>query len=251
MIVIPAIDLHEGRCVRLIQGDFRQATVYGDDPVAMAQRWQAEGADRLHIVDLDGSREGRPCHEAVIRRIVAETGMAVEVGGGVRGMGTVDAYLAAGVSWVILGTAALREPAFVHAACRAYPGRVILGIDAAGGRVAVQGWTETSTETAADLARRFVEDNPAALVYTDILRDGMQTGVNLESTRALAAAVGIPVIASGGVAGIEDIARIKELEPDGVIGVIVGKALYAGGLSLAAAIDCARGFPENWPACGA
>jgi phosphoribosylformimino-5-aminoimidazole carboxamide ribotide isomerase len=251
MIVIPAIDLHEGRCVRLIQGDFRRATAYGDDPVAMALQWKSRGAERLHIVDLDGSLAGAPRHETVIGAIVAETGLPVEVGGGVRDMRTLEAYLQAGVHWVILGTAALRDPEFVREACRTYPGRVILGIDASGGRVAVQGWTETTVETAVTLARRFEAVSPAALVYTDILRDGMETGVNLESTAELAASVGIPVLASGGVAGIRDIERLKPLEAKGVIGVIVGKALYTGGLSLEAAIECTREFAEHRPACGA
>jgi phosphoribosylformimino-5-aminoimidazole carboxamide ribotide isomerase len=250
MLVIPAIDLKGGRCVRLVQGDFRKATVYGDNPVAMASQWKARGAERLHIVDLDGSLAGAPRHEDVIRAIVAETGLPVQVGGGIREMRTVEVYLRIGVRWVILGTAALHDPEFVREACRANPGRVILGIDAAGGRVAVQGWTETTTETAVSLAQRFAEVEPAALVYTDILRDGMQTGVNVESTGELATAVGIPVIASGGVSGIRDIERLRPLKSKGVIGVIVGKALYTGDLSLEAAIECARGFPEGGTACG-
>jgi phosphoribosylformimino-5-aminoimidazole carboxamide ribotide isomerase len=240
MIVIPAIDLKEGRCVRLIQGDFSRTTVYADDPAEMASQWKAQGAERLHVVDLDGSWEGVPCHEAVVRAIVTATGLPVQVGGGIREMRTVETYLGMGVRWVILGTSALRDPKFVREALRAFPDQVILGIDASGGKVAVQGWTEKTDETAVDLARRFAGDRPAALVYTDILRDGMETGVNVQSTLALAEAVGIPVIASGGVSGIGDIERLTGLEEKGVIGVIVGKALYTGALSLEAAIACTK-----------
>jgi phosphoribosylformimino-5-aminoimidazole carboxamide ribotide isomerase len=240
VIVIPAIDLKEGRCVRLIQGDFSRATVYADDPVEMASRWKTRGAERLHVVDLDGSREGVPCHEAVIRAIVTGTGLPVQVGGGIREMRTVETYLGMGVRWIILGTSALRDPGFVREACRAFPDQVILGIDAIGGKLAVQGWMEKTDETAVDLARRFVEDRPAALVYTDILRDGMETGVNVQSTGELAKAVEIPVIASGGVSGIGDIERLMGLEENGVIGVIAGKALYTGALSLEEAIACTK-----------
>jgi phosphoribosylformimino-5-aminoimidazole carboxamide ribotide isomerase len=240
MIVIPAIDLKGGLCVRLIQGDFGRATVYADDPVAMANIWKQRGAERLHVVDLDGSLAGEPCHETVISKIVAQTGLPVQVGGGIRTMNTVKAYLGIGVRWVILGTAAMSDPEFVRDACRAFPDQVILGIDAAGGRVAVRGWTEKTEETAVTLALRFTEDRPAALVYTDIARDGMETGVNIEATGALAEAAGIPVIASGGVSGIQDIEKLLPLEKRGVIGVIAGKALYTGALSLEEAIQRAN-----------
>ena len=241
MIVIPAIDLKEGRCVRLVQGDFERTTVYGEDPVAVASAWKEQGAKRLDLVDLDGSLAGAPKHEEVIRKIANETRLPVQVGGGIRSMETVEAYLVSGIRWVILGTAALSDPTFVREACRAFPGQVILGIDAAGGRVAVQGWTEKTEESAVSLALRFVDDRPAALVYTDIARDGMETGVNVRATGALAEVVGIPVIASGGVSGIADIERLLPLEEKGIIGVIAGRALYTGALSLPAAIACARG----------
>jgi phosphoribosylformimino-5-aminoimidazole carboxamide ribotide isomerase len=240
MIVIPAIDLKEGRCVRLIQGDFRRETVYADDPVQMALAWKAQGAERLHVVDLEGSLAGVPRHEVVIRNIASATGLPVQVGGGIREMKTVETYLRMGVRWVILGTSALRDPEFVREACREFPDRVIIGIDAKGGQVAVQGWTETQTDTPAALARRFAEDRPAALVYTDIARDGMETGVNVESTRELAASVGIPVIASGGVSGIGDIEKLMAVEASGVFAVIAGKALYTGALSLTEAISLAK-----------
>jgi phosphoribosylformimino-5-aminoimidazole carboxamide ribotide isomerase len=241
MIVIPAIDLKEGRCVRLIQGDFRQATVYADDPAEMASIWKARGAKRLHVVDLDGSLAGIPRHEEVIRDIVIGTGLPVQVGGGIREMQTVETYLRMGVRWVILGTAALRNPGFVRESCRVFPDHIILGIDAIRGRLAVEGWTETTAETAVALASRFAEDRPAALVYTDIMRDGMENGVNIESTRELAESVGIPVIASGGVSGIQDIKRLMTIEEKGVFGVIAGRALYSGALSLEEAIKCTKG----------
>ena len=242
MIIIPAIDLKEGRCVRLIQGDFGRMTVYNDDPVRVACAWKAQGAERLHVVDLEGSLAGIPRHEAVIRDIVAGTGLPVQVGGGIRTMQTVESYLRSGVRWVIIGTAALRDPGFVRGACREFPGQVILGIDAVGGRVAVQGWTEKTEETAAGLAQRFAGDRPAALIYTDIARDGMQAGVNIEGTGELAEATEIPVIASGGVSGIRDIERLMDIGRKGVFGVIAGKALYTGALSLAEAIACGKGL---------
>jgi len=245
MIIIPAIDLKDGRCVRLLQGDFGRATVYGDDPAGMASLWKARGAERLHVVDLDGSRAGAPRHAEAIRAIVTETGLPVEVGGGIRDMQTVEAYLGMGVRWVILGTAALRDPGFVRKACREFPGQVILGIDAIDGRVAVQGWTERGVETAVELAQRFAEDRPTALVYTDITRDGMEGGVNIESTRELAEATGIPVIASGGVSGIADIERLMSIEGKGIFAVITGKALYTGALSLADAIAVTKGSREG------
>lgn len=240
MIVIPAIDLKEGRCVRLVQGDFQRETVYADDPVKMALIWKSEGAERLHVVDLEGSLAGVPRHGDVIRNILTETGLPLQVGGGIREMKTVEAYLRTGVRWVILGTAALRDPEFVRKACREFPDRVIIGIDAKGGLLAVQGWTEMQADTPFALARRFAEDRPAALVYTDIARDGMETGVNIESTRELAASVGIPVIASGGVSGIADIEKLMAIEGDGVFAVIAGKALYTGALSLSKAIARAK-----------
>src|SRR3989339_538177 len=226
MIVIPAIDLRKGRCVRLSQGDFNRVSIYEGDPTFVACVWKEKGAERLHVVDLDGSLEGSPRQRQVISAIVSETGLPVEVGGGIRNMETVEEYLKGGVQWVILGTAAFRDPSFVKEACRAFPGQVILGIDASRGRVAVHGWTEQTQQTPEELALRFAEDNPAAIIFTDISRDGMEMGLNREATAALAKQVGIPVIASGGVAGIADIEQLLPLEKNGIIGVIVGKALY-------------------------
>lgn len=240
MIVIPAIDLRNGRCVRLAQGDFNRVSTYEGDPAQVASRWKEQGAERLHVVDLDGSLEGSPTQRDVISAIVSETGLPVEVGGGIRNMDTVEEYLNGGVRWVILGTAAFSNPSFVKEACRAFPGQIILGIDASGGKVAVNGWTKRTEETAEEMALRFAGDNPAAVIYTDIARDGMETGVNRESTAALARKIGIPVIASGGVAGIADIEQLLPLEKNGIIGVIVGKALYTGAISLVEAIRCTR-----------
>lgn len=236
MIVIPAIDLKKGRCVRLSQGDFNRSVSYGDDPVAVAELWKQKGAERLHVVDLDGSLDGRPAHDKIIASIVSQTGLPVEVGGGIRNMGIVEEYLSEGVRWVILGTAAFSDPAFVREACRAFPGQIILGIDASGGRVAVNGWTQKTGETPEEMALRFAEDAPAAVIFTDISRDGMETGVNYDSTVALARKIPVPVIASGGVAGIEDINRLLPLEKEGIIGVIAGRALYTGALALEEAI---------------
>lgn len=239
MIIIPAIDLKDGKCVRLAQGDFERVTVYADDPVAMARHWQEQGAARIHLVDLDGSLAGSPKNGSQIREIVGAVSVPVQVGGGIRNQATIENYLAMGVKWVILGTAALRDEPFVRAACRAYKGRIILGIDAGDGKVAVQGWTEETSTSPSDLARRYEKEGLAAIIYTDIRRDGMGAGINIEGTKALAQAVAVPVIASGGVAGVEDIARLKKIAACGVTGVIIGKALYAGALSLPEAIRAA------------
>ncbi|MBN1613415.1 MAG: 1-(5-phosphoribosyl)-5-[(5-phosphoribosylamino)methylideneamino]imidazole-4-carboxamide isomerase [Deltaproteobacteria bacterium] len=239
MVVIPAIDLKEGKCVRLAQGDFERVTVYSGDPVAVALTWQDTGAKRLHIIDLDGSRAGTPRNRELIRDILSHVSIPVQVGGGIRDMATVESYLAMGVTWTILGTAVLRDRSFVREACQRFPDRIILGIDATGGRVAVQGWTERTEESVLEVAMRYAPDKPAAIVYTDIHRDGMETGVNLEATGGLAEATRIPVIASGGVAGLGDIERLLPLEPCGVMGVIVGRAIYSGALNLGDALNLA------------
>lgn len=241
MIIIPAIDLKDGKCVRLVQGDFDRVTIYADDPVAMAVNWQEQGARRLHLVDLDGSLAGTPKNSAQIRDILRAVSIPVQLGGGIRNRETIEAYLAMGLSWVILGTAALRDEQFVREVCRAYEGRIILGIDAGDGKVAIQGWTENTSASPVALARRYENEGLAAIIYTDIKRDGVGTGVNIEATRALAEAVAIPVIASGGVAGVADITRLMDIEEFGVTGVIVGKALYSGALSLAEALKAAKG----------
>ncbi len=240
MIIIPAVDIQDGKCVRLLQGDFDKVTVYSDSPVEMALRWQGKGAERIHIVDLDGSRSGSPRNRPVIEAVARALSVPVQVGGGIRDMETVKAYLGLGVSKVILGTAAHRDRSFVETACRKHPGRIILGLDARDGKAAVQGWTEATDASVLDIARRYEDVGIDAIVFTDIMRDGMETGVNVESTAALARTVRIPVIASGGVSGVADIERLLPVEKDGVIGVIVGKALYTGALSLEEAIRRAR-----------
>ena len=239
MIIIPAIDLKEGNCVRLLQGDFSRMTVFSRDPVEIAARWKEEGAERLHVVDLDGSRAGRPVNGRVIERIVRDTGLPVQLGGGIRNLETVKSYLESGVRWVILGTAAWKNPEFVFEACRLYPHRVMLGLDAGEGRLLVEAWTEDSGRMALDVAKQYETSGMAAIVYTDTMRDGMETGVNVESTRHLAESVRIPVIASGGVSGIDDIKRLKEVASSGICGVIIGKALYTGALSLGEALRVA------------
>jgi phosphoribosylformimino-5-aminoimidazole carboxamide ribotide isomerase len=238
--LIPAIDLLEGRCVRLSQGRYDRATVYGEDPAALAARFAAHPLRRLHVVDLDGARSGRPENAAAIAAILAAAGrVPVQVGGGMRSLADVEARLALGVDRVVLGTAALREPELVREAARRHPGRIAVGVDAREGKVAVQGWLEASDVSAADLARRFEDAGVAAIVYTDIARDGMLAGPNLAQTAALAAAVGIPVIASGGVASEDDVRRSCALAARGVAGLIVGRALYTGAVDLARALEIA------------
>lgn len=241
MIVIPAVDLKAGRCVRLAQGRMDAETVFSDDPAAMAAKWAAMGARLLHVVDLDGAVEKAPRNLAAIRQILQKVTIPVQVGGGVRSAETIRTYLDLGVQRVIIGTEAIRNPALVAEACRRHPNRIVVGIDARNGHVAIEGWTETTEVLAVDLARRFEDCGVTAINFTDIHRDGMQTGPNLEETRRLAEAVSIPVVASGGVATLEDIRRLLPLEAVGVSGVITGRALYAGSLDLGEAIRVAEG----------
>lgn len=236
MIVIPAIDLKEGRCVRLEQGLMERDTVFNDDPAAQAREWQVQGAELLHIVDLDGAFAGEPKNRAAIEAIVNAIDIPTQLGGGIRDLATVEAYLSLGIGRVILGTAAQRNPELVMEACAKFPGRIAVGIDARDGMVAVQGWAEVTGVTAVDLARKFEGYGVAAIIYTDIARDGMLQGPNLEATRALAEAVTIPVIASGGVSTLKDIENLMAIESSGVRGVITGKAIYTGAIRLAEAI---------------
>jgi phosphoribosylformimino-5-aminoimidazole carboxamide ribotide isomerase len=235
----PAIDLKAGQVVRLKRGEMDQATVYADDPAAQAASFAAAGFAWVHVVDLDGAFAGRPANAAAVRAILgAARGLSVQLGGGIRDMATAEAWLAAGVTRIILGSAAVKDPDFARAACRAFPGRVALGIDARDGMVATEGWAETSSTTAEELARRYADAGPAAVIYTDIARDGMLTGVNVDATAALARAVPIPVIASGGVASVDDITALKAA---GVVaGAILGRALYDGRIDPAEALALAR-----------
>lgn len=240
MLIIPAVDIKGGRCVRLAQGDFNRVTVYAENPVDMARLWAAKGAERIHIVDLDGSVAGLPQNDSVILDIAKSVSVPIEVGGGIRSMDTVDYYLQNGVGSVILGTAAIQDRDFVRTAARIHPGKIILGIDALGGEVAVRGWTEKTGQNAIELAARYENSGIEAIIYTDIHRDGMETGVNVEQTRALAKAVSIPVIASGGVATLSDIDRLLAVRDCSFFGVIVGRALYTGAIDLEDAVAKTR-----------
>jgi phosphoribosylformimino-5-aminoimidazole carboxamide ribotide isomerase len=236
LIVIPAIDLKEGRCVRLSQGRMDQESVYSDHPVEMAIHWESKGAERIHVVDLNGAVTGTPYHKNLIKEMVHAVRVPIEVGGGIRDLATVEDYLASGVKWVIFGTSAFKNPTFVQEVCKKFPGRIILGVDAKGGKVSVQGWKEDASVEAIDLVKQFEGMGISSVIFTDIERDGMSTGVNREMTRTLARSTSIPVIASGGVSRIEDIASLLKLEADGIIGVIVGRALYTGRIDLAEAV---------------
>jgi len=236
MILYPAIDLKDGRCVRLLKGDFAQETVFNDDPADQAARFQAQGFRWLHVVDLNGAAEGRAVNRAGVEAILGAVSIPVQLGGGIRDMAGIEMWLDRGLARVILGTVALRDPPLVRQAARAFPGRIAVGIDARGGRVATQGWLETSDVTAADLARSFEDAGVAAIVYTDIERDGALRGVNVAATAALARSAGAPVIASGGVAGLDDLRALKEESANGIAGVICGRALYDGKIDPAQAL---------------
>jgi phosphoribosylformimino-5-aminoimidazole carboxamide ribotide isomerase len=240
MMIIPAVDIKDGRCVRLLQGEMDKATVFSNDPAAMAQRWQDMGAELVHLVDLNGAIDKKPRNLSAIEAILAAIRVPVQLGGGIRDMTTIETYLDKGVARIVLGTEAIRNPDLVIQAARAFPGRIVVGIDARDGYVAIEGWTETTATTAIDLARRFEDIGIAAINFTDIRRDGMQSGPNIEATRRLAEAISIPVVASGGVSTIHDIQNLLPLEAIGVQGVITGKALYSGSLDLKAAIALAR-----------
>jgi phosphoribosylformimino-5-aminoimidazole carboxamide ribotide isomerase len=235
MILDPAIDLKDGQCVRLLRGAMEAATVFGDDPAAQARAFEAAGCRWLHLVDLDGAFAGRPVNGAAVEAILAAVAVPVQLGGGIRDRATIEAWLERGVRRVILGTAALRDPGLVREAAAAHPGRIAVGIDARGGRVAVEGWAETSDVTAVDLARRFEDAGVAALIYTDIDRDGALGGPNVAATAALARAVAIPVIASGGIASLDDLRALKASGAP-LDGAISGRALYEGRLDLAKAV---------------
>lgn len=236
MLIIPAIDLKDGQCVRLRRGLMEDATVFSDDPVAMAQRWVDAGARRLHLVDLNGAFAGEPINGGVVTAI-AETypDLPVQIGGGIRDLATIEHYVRAGVSYVIIGTRAVKEPEFVAEACTAFPGKVIVGLDARNGLLATDGWAEVSELKATDLARRFEADGVSSIVYTDISRDGMMQGVNVEATVAMAQASSIPVIASGGITDIDDIKALKARAQVGICGAITGRAIYEGSLDVAEA----------------
>lgn len=236
MIILPAIDLKNGQCVRLEQGLMEKDTVYSNDPAAMARHWQNEGGEFLHLVDLDGAFAGVPKNRAAIEAIVAAVDIPTELGGGIRDLATIEAYLKLGVDRVILGTVAKENPELVAEACRRFPGQIVVGIDAKNGLVAVRGWAEVTEKKAIDLALEMEGFGVSAIIYTDIARDGMMQGPNLEATAALAEAITIPVIASGGVSSLDDIRNLLKIESSGVEGVITGKAIYSGSLNLREAV---------------
>jgi len=240
VILFPAIDLKEGRCVRLVQGDMEQATIFNDSPAAQAAAFEEQGFEWLHVVDLDGAFAGKPMNASAVEGILARIDIPVQLGGGIRDLATVEAWLDKGVSRVIIGTAAVRDPAFVREAAGRYPGKVAVGIDARDGFVAVEGWAETSTLSAEELGRRFEDAGVAAIIYTDIARDGILKGLNIPMTLALAESVRIPVIASGGLASIADIERLLQPDCAALAGAISGRALYDGRIDPAEALAAIR-----------
>lgn len=244
MLILPAIDIRGGRCVRLVQGDYARETVFADDPAAMAARWLSEGSSAIHIVDLDGARDGTVTNRVAVEGILRETAssgrqVVTQLGGGIRDLAGIEGWLEAGLTRVILGTAAVREPQLVSDAAARWPGRVWVGIDARGGKVAVQGWLETTGIDSIELAKDMEQRGAGGIVFTDIDRDGTGEGVSVESTARLAQALSIPVVASGGVHSLDDVARLRKVERSGIQGVIVGRALYDGAVTLSALLAAA------------
>ncbi len=240
MLIIPAIDIKDGQCVRLYQGEMDKETIYFASPVEAAKHWVGQGAELLHVVDLNGAVEGRPVHKLEVAAICMGFSVLVEMGGGLRSLEAVEEALATGVERVVVGTAAYEDRDFLRTVCKKFPGKIVVGIDAREGRVAVKGWKETTSMDAVELAKRCKEDGASRIIYTDISRDGTSLGVNVEETVRLARAVKIPIIASGGVASLDDIRRLKGREKDGVEGVIVGRALYSGAFTLREAIAVSK-----------
>ncbi|HSN46107.1 MAG TPA: 1-(5-phosphoribosyl)-5-[(5-phosphoribosylamino)methylideneamino]imidazole-4-carboxamide isomerase [Casimicrobiaceae bacterium] len=245
MQIIPAIDIKDGLCVRLRQGEMHTATVFSEDPAAMAQHWLEQGAQRLHLVDLNGAVAGVPKNEHTIREIVSVIGeeIPVQLGGGIRDLDTIERYLDDGITYVVIGTAAVKNPGFLHDACYAFPGHIIVGLDARDGKVATDGWSKMTGHDVIDLGHKFQDYGVEAIIYTDIGRDGMLTGINVEATVKLARALTIPVIASGGVGSLKDIEDLLPYEKDGIIGAIAGRALYEGKIDYRTAARLAAGTP--------
>jgi phosphoribosylformimino-5-aminoimidazole carboxamide ribotide isomerase len=243
MLIIPAIDLKDGRCVRLQQGDMSKETVFSEQPSKMAAQWAQQGARRIHVVDLNGAVAGKPKNEEAVKALVAavDSDIPIQLGGGIRDLDTIESYLDDGVSYVIIGTAAVKNPGFLHEACDAFPGHIMVGLDAKDGKVATDGWSKLTGHDVLDLAKRFQDYGVEAVIYTDIGRDGMLSGVNVEATLRLAQALTVPVIASGGLTSLDDVTKLVALESEGVTGVIAGRAIYEGKLDFAAAQKLADG----------
>jgi len=237
MLLIPAIDLKDGKCVRLQQGDMNAVTTFGDDPAAMARRWLEAGARRLHLVDLNGAFAGKPVNEGAVKSILraVDNRIPVQLGGGIRDLDTIERYLDDGISYVVIGTAAVKNPGFMKDACSAFGGHIIVGLDAKDGKVATDGWSKLTGHEVADLAKKFEDYGVEGIIYTDIGRDGMLTGINVDATVKLAQSLTIPVIASGGLSGLPDIEKLCAVEADGISGVICGRSIYSGALDFAAA----------------
>ncbi len=243
MLIIPAIDLKDGFCVRLEQGRMESATVFSTEPAKAAAQWAARGARRLHVVDLNGAVAGKPRNEAAVKAILGavDSDIPVQLGGGIRDLDTIERYLDDGVSYVVIGTAAVKNPGFLHEACDAFPGHIIVGLDAKDGKVATDGWSKLTGHDVVDLAKRFQDYGVEAVIYTDIGRDGMMTGVNIEATVRLARALSVPVIASGGLTTLEDVRKLCDVEGEGIAGCIAGRAIYEGKLDFAQALKVAAG----------
>jgi phosphoribosylformimino-5-aminoimidazole carboxamide ribotide isomerase len=243
MLIIPAIDLKDGQCVRLEQGRMDKATVFSGKPGETASQWAGKGAQRLHVVDLNGAVAGKPRNESAVKEIIAalDSDIPVQLGGGIRDLDTIERYLDDGISYVIIGTAAVKNPGFLHEACDAFPGHIMVGLDAKDGKVATDGWSKLTGHDVVDLAKRFQDYGVEAVIYTDIGRDGMMTGVNIEATVRLAQALVVPVIASGGLTSLDDIRKLCEVENEGITGCIAGRAIYEGRLDFAQALKVAAG----------
>ena len=241
MLIIPAIDIKDGQCVRLLQGDMNSATIFSNDAGAMARQWTDAGAKRLHVVDLNGAFAGKPRNESAVKAVVAAVGsdIPIQLGGGIRDLETIERYLDDGISYIVIGTAAVKNPGFLHEACDAFPGHIIVGLDAKDGKVATDGWSKLTGHDVVDLAKRFQDYGVEAVIYTDIGRDGMMTGLNIEATVKLAQALTIPVIASGGLNSLEDIKKLCAVEDEGIIGAITGRAVYEGKLDFKKALALA------------
>ena len=240
MIIIPAVDIKGGKCVRLEQGFMDRETIFSDYPEEMALQWERKGAKRLHLVDLDGAVQGIPFNKKVIRNVVDRVSIPVQLGGGIRDLDTIEGYINLGIDQIIIGTVAYKDPDLVEMACRRYPGRIIVGIDSKDSYVSVEGWTEPTNIIAIDLAKRFEDMKINSIIYTDIKRDGMKRGPNIDAIREFATAINVPLIAAGGISSIKDIENMAELEEDGLSGIIVGRALYDGSIRLEQAINTLR-----------